>query len=394
MAKTAERLQEFDPPKQVGDQLRELRRKHGLSRSDVARSAGLTRRELAAYERGRVEVPDNDLLCLAGSCGVDVAELLLTPGSNKVAPATPIETNSIETSEFFAPPRASDPFLPPPAAAEIDLHNSGSPDTDAPHAGAVDPFWILQAAPVAVPEWAEAATAVSPAAIPAAEDAPVSYHAAEASVLAQPVLAQPGVEAPAVQWTSTTVTQDWASPGEPGAVAGQWRMGNTSPATAMDDGGLALRRADARWAFAGAAAPHDFTVETAFDFRSGAGFGVLFRATVDQAEQLTAYSFDIDAIAGDSAFVLRQWEHGQPHWRPLAQMPADAARIYGRHTIAMTLHADRLVVTIDNEPVLQHTGVSQSSIELGHAPCQGAGIGIQAWATTEVAFQSFHVVPQ
>ena len=63
-------------PKQLGRQLRQVRKQKGLSRSEVARSAGLTRRELAAYERGKVAVPESDLWCLAGSCGVDVNELL------------------------------------------------------------------------------------------------------------------------------------------------------------------------------------------------------------------------------------------------------------------------------------------------------------------------------
>ncbi|HUV10480.1 MAG TPA: helix-turn-helix transcriptional regulator, partial [Acidimicrobiia bacterium] len=62
--------------KDVGRHLRELRRERGLSRADVARSAGLTKRELAAYERGSTEIPDHDLFCLAGSCGVDVDDLL------------------------------------------------------------------------------------------------------------------------------------------------------------------------------------------------------------------------------------------------------------------------------------------------------------------------------
>ncbi|MFO7590171.1 MAG: helix-turn-helix domain-containing protein [Acidimicrobiia bacterium] len=62
--------------KDVGRHLRELRRERGLSRADVARSAGLTKRELAAYERGSTEIPDHELFCLAGSCGVDVDDLL------------------------------------------------------------------------------------------------------------------------------------------------------------------------------------------------------------------------------------------------------------------------------------------------------------------------------
>src|SRR5262249_26805014 len=61
---------------EVGRHLRTVRKAQGLSRAEVARSAGLTRRELAAYERGRIPVPDSDLWCLAGSCGVDVSELL------------------------------------------------------------------------------------------------------------------------------------------------------------------------------------------------------------------------------------------------------------------------------------------------------------------------------
>jgi transcriptional regulator with XRE-family HTH domain len=55
--------------------LKALRRSHGLSRAQVARSAGLTRRELRRYERGRT-VSESDLRSIAGSCGVDVATLL------------------------------------------------------------------------------------------------------------------------------------------------------------------------------------------------------------------------------------------------------------------------------------------------------------------------------
>ncbi len=62
--------------KQLGKQLRSVRRRKGLSLSEVARGAGLSRRELVSYERGKVEIPQSDLWVLAGSCGVDVAELM------------------------------------------------------------------------------------------------------------------------------------------------------------------------------------------------------------------------------------------------------------------------------------------------------------------------------
>jgi transcriptional regulator with XRE-family HTH domain len=70
-------------PKQVGKQLRAVRRRKGLSLSEVARGAGLSRRELVNYERGKVEIPESDLWVLAGSCGVDVAELV--PASEPLA---------------------------------------------------------------------------------------------------------------------------------------------------------------------------------------------------------------------------------------------------------------------------------------------------------------------
>src|SRR5690349_10312364 len=63
--------------------LKALRRAHGLSRAQVARSAGLTRRELRRYERGR-QVSSAELRSIAGSCGVDVVDLLDGPDLDEV----------------------------------------------------------------------------------------------------------------------------------------------------------------------------------------------------------------------------------------------------------------------------------------------------------------------
>jgi transcriptional regulator with XRE-family HTH domain len=76
-------------PKELGRHLRSIRRKKGLSLSEVARGAGLSRRELVAYERGKVPIPESDLWVLAGSCGVDVADLVpSTPTMELTAVAT------------------------------------------------------------------------------------------------------------------------------------------------------------------------------------------------------------------------------------------------------------------------------------------------------------------
>src|SRR5262249_19857316 len=72
-------------PKQLGKHLRSIRRGKGLSLSEVARGAGLSRRELVAYERGKAPIPESDLGVRAGSCGVAVAELVPSEPSNELA---------------------------------------------------------------------------------------------------------------------------------------------------------------------------------------------------------------------------------------------------------------------------------------------------------------------
>src|SRR5215213_4612155 len=74
-------------PKQLGRHLRSIRRKKGLSLAEVARGAGLSRRELVAYERGKAPIPESDLWVLAGSCGADVAELMPSTSSLELAAA-------------------------------------------------------------------------------------------------------------------------------------------------------------------------------------------------------------------------------------------------------------------------------------------------------------------
>jgi hypothetical protein len=159
-----------------------------------------------------------------------------------------------------------------------------------------------------------------------------------------------------------------------------------------DDGALALRRADARWALADIDAPGDFTVEAVVDFSAGAGFGILFRASVDESERVSGYSFDVDPIAGGGGYLVRQWEDNRQHWRPIAQAGVtDPTLLLGRHTVTVSLRADQLTVVVDNDTVLSVPALSRCSIELGRPPCRGIRVGVQAWATTEVTIDSFRV---
>jgi hypothetical protein len=165
-----------------------------------------------------------------------------------------------------------------------------------------------------------------------------------------------------------------------------WQIGGMFPATAMaDDGALALRRADSRWALSDLDAPGDVIVEAVVDFCSGIGFGILFRAGLDPGGQLYGYSFDVDTVAGGGGYLVRQWEGNRPHWRPLAQAPVlDATHLLGHRTIELTVRGDSLAVQVDGEQVLSVASLSRASVELGREPSRGDRLGIQAGSTTEV----------
>jgi len=59
----------------VGERLQQLRHTLGKSRGELARTSGLSRRELAAFERGKAAMAESDLRALADACGIDVGEL-------------------------------------------------------------------------------------------------------------------------------------------------------------------------------------------------------------------------------------------------------------------------------------------------------------------------------
>jgi hypothetical protein len=170
-----------------------------------------------------------------------------------------------------------------------------------------------------------------------------------------------------------------------------WQIGGLFPATAMaDDGALSLRRADTRWALSDLVAAGDVTIEMALDYRAGAGFGMLFRASVDEHERVTGYSFDFDPATGGGGYLLQQWADNRPHWRPIVQVPVtDPAGLYGRHIVALTVQGDRLTVCVDAETVLTVAALSRASIDLGREACRGDGLGVHAGATTELTVETF-----
>src|SRR5215510_12214330 len=60
----------------IGARIRSTRRRLGLKRRPVAANAGLSRRRLAKFERGRAAMSVDDVRSVAGSLGVDISELV------------------------------------------------------------------------------------------------------------------------------------------------------------------------------------------------------------------------------------------------------------------------------------------------------------------------------
>lgn len=609
-------------PKQVGRHLKAVRRSKGLSRAEVARSAGLTRRELAAYERGRVVVSETDLWCLAGSCGVDVGELLPDRDPLHVAPdlgslavgdtvrrlrqpgepdgllreyssminelrdlppghriplrdedlaaladalgGTPevieqrlvelVGTTREDASRLRAmiaprpalgtPPVVASPWdaVAADAALAVDLEPVGiaahplgaspAPEVDAPapestdgaaswpgdaafgdwleqsaqtppSVDQVEPWangrtiddWLAEPGPMTPEELFPGATPAPtepvgedpfgfPRSLAAADDpwampvdvieiagspidppmdppvdppmdppvgeaGPAADDTTDTDILDTDILGTDILDAGILdadtvgdpeEWTPSPVASNGAAAAEPdlhpiawalharGAdpedaaaaiatlpvdalqeaatlepealvaptfrTAGPgWEIGGSFPATAVaDDGALALRRAEFRFALADVTAEGDITVEAEVEFTSGAGLGLLFRAEVDADGRLSGYSFDLDPVYGGGSFLVRQWEDNKQHWKPLSQVAVDdPARLYGHHTVTVSVRADRLVARVDGEMVLEVPALTRGSLDLGREPCRGVRVGVQAWSTTEVQVGALRV---
>lgn len=73
-----------DRQRRTGERLRAARERLGLSRGKAARRAGLGRRELAAYEKGRWRVPETTMARLAHTYGIPTGEVVPSRGHSTV----------------------------------------------------------------------------------------------------------------------------------------------------------------------------------------------------------------------------------------------------------------------------------------------------------------------
>ena len=172
-----------------------------------------------------------------------------------------------------------------------------------------------------------------------------------------------------------------------------WQLGNALPLVEVrGQGALVMRRADERWALADVTTTPDFIAEVDMDFRSGPGLGVLFRASVDDAGRMSAYSFDIDPIYDGGGYLVRQWLADRELWNPIARVSAgDPSSMYGVLTVRLVLVDDHLTALVNGVEVLTVESLKQASVDRGREAATGDRVGVQAWSSSDLVIDTLRV---
>jgi hypothetical protein len=177
-------------------------------------------------------------------------------------------------------------------------------------------------------------------------------------------------------------------------VAGsEWELGNALPLVEVrSTGSLVMRRADERWALADVVGTTDFALEVYVDFRSGPGFGVLFRAETDAEGRMSGYSFDIDPVYEGGGYLVREWKADRELWNPIAHVTAaNPQELHGLVAVRLTVDDDRLVAAVNGEHVLTVDSLKQASADRGREGASGNRVGIQAWSSSDLVIDELRV---
>ncbi len=177
------------------------------------------------------------------------------------------------------------------------------------------------------------------------------------------------------------------------AAGAEWVLGNAVPLVEVrSTGSLVMRRADERWALADVIATSDFALEVHVDLRSGPGFGVLFRAELDDEGRMSGYSFDVDPVYEGGGYLVREWRADRELWNPIAHVSApDAGAMHGLMAVRLTVDDDNLVASVNGDTVLTVDGLKLASVERGREGVAGDRVGVQAWSSTDLVIDELRV---
>jgi hypothetical protein len=229
------------------------------------------------------------------------------------------------------------------------------------------------------------------------EPVPISWRAADEpldEIVETPAFQAPAFETPDPAPVAIDPAPIATDDHEAFVTAGpDWQLGNALPLVEVrGQGALVMRRADERWALADVVTAADSVLEVDVDFRSGPGFGVLFRASVDDEGRMSGYSFDIDPIYDGGGYLVRQWQADRELWNPIARVgAADPAGMYGNLTVRLVLVDDGLIALVNGAQVLRVDNLKEASAERGRDAAAGDRVGVQAWSSSDLVIETLRV---
>jgi len=148
----------------------------------------------------------------------------------------------------------------------------------------------------------------------------------------------------------------------------------------------------------------DYTVTSTATLRSGAGYGVYVRATVDSGSKLTGYCVQLDHGYGSGQIVVREILGDAELTVPIAHVPVPTGFAwYGvPHLLGVTGKGNTMSVALDGAKTLtvpDLNAASAASIKYTYgagstltAPTAG-GYGLRAWGDGLVSLQQMTVGP-
>jgi hypothetical protein len=159
-----------------------------------------------------------------------------------------------------------------------------------------------------------------------------------------------------------------------------------------------------RRVLAGPSTATDYTVTSNATLRSGAGYGVYVRASVDSGTKLTGYCVQVDHGYGTGQIVVREILGDAELTVPLAHVAVPTGFVwYGTpHILAVTMKGNTMSISLDGTKTLSVpdlNAASATSVKYTYgaastltAPMAG-GYGLRAWGDGLVSLQQMTVGP-
>lgn len=132
----------------------------------------------------------------------------------------------------------------------------------------------------------------------------------------------------------------------------------------------------------------DMVLSTTATLKSGWGYGVWFRSSVDSSNLVSGYTFQYDPKYGNK-FILRHWSKGSECGTPLAATPFPAGfKENIAHHVVVVAKGDTVWASVDGQEIFR---VNSLAAAIKASPCAypaptGTGIGFRTWSTSPSFF--------